>query len=120
MRGRLLIVLAVCVDAIVPAGCSAMGAPDTGPPPNEAGTPDGGLKYDAQVSLPHLVVVNALDQSLGALNDDDVRLCLGTGPGDRPLPEDSTHPRPRGKKPGHPRGGGGAPRPEEAPAPIKR
>ena len=105
MRGRFLIVLAVCVDVVLPTGCSAMGPADTGPSP-DAGGNDVSLSTDAKVSPTHLVVVNALDQSLGALSDDDVRVCLGTGPGDRPLPEDPTHPVPLSNYPGIPLGGG--------------
>ena len=106
MRGRCLLLLAVAVEAIlVPTGCSALGPADSGPP-MDAGGADAVLTSDAKLSPPHLVIVNALDQALGALSDDDVRVCLGTSSSDRPLPEDPTHPVPLSNYPGIPLGGG--------------
>ena len=104
-RLALFAVLAVGeVIAAISAGCSAMTiGSDTGPP--EAAPPlDGPLTPDG--AAPSLVVVNGMDQALGVLNDTNIRVCLGNGPDDYPLPEDPTHPVPLSNYPGIPTGGG--------------
>jgi hypothetical protein len=107
MKGRLLLAIALCIDAVVvPTGCGAMSLSfDAGVPLTDASA-DGSFLSDAHIASPHLVVVNGLDKALGALNDTDVRICLGSGPSDRPLPEDPSHPVPLSNYPGIPLGGG--------------